>query len=88
MLNELTKDQVSLMNKTREDYLEYIFSCKNSLDREKAKMGIEWLYKFSGLKEPIVIFVDSPLGCQYAVPLLKAYWRVLFKDQVWDQVSA
>jgi len=91
-LEKLTEEQIAKMDEVKRYWLNYIFSCKNSLDREKAKISIDWLYKLAGRKEPIVIFVDSPMACQYAVVYLKELVKLcpqLFGgDQVGDQVWA
>ena len=75
-LEKLTEEQIAKMDEVKRYWLNYIFSCKNSLDREKAKISIDWLYKLAGRKEPIVIFVDSPMACQYAVVYLKEFVRL------------
>ena len=33
---------------------------------------INWLYKLSGLKKPMIIFLSSPLGIQYGANMLKS----------------
>ncbi len=74
-LEKLTPDQEIEVVNTRDFWMNYIFSCKNSINKEKAKIGINWLYKFSGKKEPVVIYVDSPIGCQLAVLYLKEFQK-------------
>ena len=88
------------MLEIKQFWLDYIFSCKNSLNREQAKIEIDWLYKLAGCDQPIVIYVDSPLGCQYAVAYLKEFAKLyphIFKksqvrsqvgSQVWSQVES
>ena len=85
-LEKLTPSQEKIMHDVKQHWLDYIFSCKNSVNREKAKISIDWLYKFCGLNSPIVIFVDSPMACQYAVIYAKAYGELLKKAQVRAQV--
>jgi hypothetical protein len=80
MLNQLDAAQVAHMEKIRQFWLDYIFSCKKSLDPEKAKASIDWLYKFCGLQSPVVVFVDSPMACQYAVAYCKAYVTLFQKN--------
>jgi hypothetical protein len=80
MLNQLNAAQVAHMGKIRQFWLDHIFSCKKSLDREKAKASIDWLYKFCGLQSPVVVFVDSPMACQYAVAYCKAYVTLFQKN--------
>jgi hypothetical protein len=93
MLNELSSEQKDLMVKVRQEWLDRIFSCTNTINREDASRGIDWMYALSKLNEPIKIFVDSPLGCQYAIWMLKALLksaqvRAQVGDQVRDQVGA
>lgn len=80
-IEKLTDEQEEKMNSVKQYWLDYIFSCKNSTDRTKAKIQIEWLYKFCKLDSPVVIFVDSPMSCQFAVQYLKA--RLKNIPQVW-----
>jgi hypothetical protein len=99
-IEKLTSDQLSSIPKIRDFWADYIFGCKNSLNRNKADIAIDWLYEFCKLNKPIKIYVDSPLGCQYAnlyikelvkLGLLKisiAQVRDQVGAQVWDQVGA
>ena len=54
------------------------------LDREAATQGAKWLYKFCKLKEPLVVFVSSPMAAQIAAGLFKNLAQV--RAQVWAQV--
>jgi hypothetical protein len=71
-LNHLTELQEKHMATVRKFWLDYILSCNNTLDRDKAKGSIEWLYQFCGFYKPIIIFLDSPMACQYAIPYISA----------------
>ena len=79
------------MHKIRQHWLEYIFSCKNSVNQEQAKIGIEWLYRLADYDKPIMIFLDSPMALQYGAHFLKQVFkensRAQVGDQVWDQVG-
>ena len=95
MINKLTQEQEELMGKVRQQWLDYIFSCNKTIDREKANISIDWLYKLSKLEKPIKIYVDSPMACQYAVLYAKEYAKILqmpsqvrsqVGSQVWSQV--
>ena len=86
MLEKLTKAQEKLMHQVREEWLSYFFSGQE-IDKDKAQKGIEWLYEFSGLKKPQVIFVDSPLAVQIAVNMLQGKKRNQVENQVWGQVG-
>src|SRR6185437_5171703 len=80
------------MLEVREYWLNYIFSCRNRLDREKASKGIEWLYKLSGFGRPVIVFVDSPMACQFAASLIKGWMndlpKILESSQVMSQVRS
>jgi len=41
------------------------------IDKEKAKEKTEWLYEFSGLEKPKIVFLESPLACQLLANSLK-----------------
>ena len=81
MLEKLNQEQEILMHATRDKYLKKFFSLPK-LNIKKAEEWIKWLYRFCNLKEPQVIFVDSPLACQYAVNMLGNQ----VGSQVWSQV--
>jgi len=85
-LESLSEEQIQKMNEVKNYWLDYIFSCKNQTNREQAKVQIEWLYKFCKKDSPIIIFVDSPMSCQFAVQYLKILFKKL--PQVGDQVGA
>jgi hypothetical protein len=96
-LQQLTIKQKEKMLSVKKFWLDRIFSCKQSIDREGANKFIEWMYSLSKIKKPLIIHVESPLACQYAVhylrsmakviPLLKQYSVAQVRDQVSDQVS-
>jgi hypothetical protein len=75
-LEKLSAGQADMMETVRKEWLDLFFSFP-TINRTRAKKAIEWLYEFSKLKKPEVIFVNSPLGAQYAVHI---------RDQVVDQV--
>jgi len=93
-LEKLTPEQELKMKEVKQHWLDYIFSCKKSLDREKAKISIDWLYKFCGLGTPIIIYVNSPMDCQYATIYVKELAKHIGKNpsqvgsQVWSQVES
>jgi hypothetical protein len=101
MIDKLTGDQMKLMATVRDEWLSLIFDCKTKVDKPKATELIKWLYTSSGLKEPEkILFVESPLGAQYACNMLKAdvdsnVWgnveiNVLSNvlSNVWDNVNS
>lgn len=87
-IEKLTSYQESQIIPHRDFWLNYIFSCKNSTDREKAKQGIEWLYKFCKKEKPMMFFVDSPYACQLAANYLKLLLNNKVRAQVRAQVGA
>jgi hypothetical protein len=92
-LTSLNQEQLTKVNDVRNYWLDYIFSCKNSIDRAKANVQIEWLYKFCKLNKPIIIYIDSPMGAQLAANYLKVLMGpdqvgAQVGAQVWDQVGA
>ena len=103
-LEKLTPEQETKMLEVKNFWLNYINSCKNNIDRPRATNAINLLYKSVGRENPIVIYVDSPMSCQYAVYYIKALFSKLpeaiksaqvwgqvrdqVRDQVWAQVGA
>ena len=80
------------MEKVRNEWLDLIFSCSKKIDKEVASEGIKWLYQSSGLKEPEILFVSSPLGIQYACNMLgdnvgANVWTNVYAN-VWTNVGA
>jgi len=70
MLKELTKEQKKIMYQVRDEWLDRIFSCKTTLNKKEATKHIKWLYKYSGLKEPMVVFLDNPYHLQIGANLV------------------
>ena len=89
-LEKLTKEQEKLMIQVRDEWLDRIFDCNTNLDKDGAEKGIEWLYELSGLKKPLIIQVESPMGCQYAAHLMKNMPKKMdsVSNSVWDSVVA
>jgi hypothetical protein len=93
-LEKLTKEQEALIPVVRDEWINKLMSCRK-LDQEACRAGIEWLYSFTKLDRPCVLFTSSPLGAQYAANMFrKAHVQVRVQvsaqvcDQVYDQVSA
>ncbi len=97
-LEKLTPEQENKMQEIKQFWTDYIFSCKNQVNIEAARIGINWMYKLAGKNEPVIIHVQSPMGCQFAVHYLKEYMKALEvvlgpnavrtdRTQVWDQVG-
>lgn len=85
-IKKLTQEQEELIPHIRQKFLDYFFSCKNSINKEAVKTGIDWLYNFCGLKSPTIIHVSSPMGCQYAAHYLKVYKKIITQD--WSQTQS
>ena len=64
MLEKLTKKQAKKMIEVRDFWKEYLFSCKNSINKDKAKQFVEFIYELSSLEKPEVLFVESPMAAQ------------------------
>lgn len=91
-INELTSEQLEKMTAVKDFWLDYLFSCKNTLNKEAAEAGITWLYKLINKEKPIILYVDSPMACQYAVSYLKYFLKdeafTQIRDEVRDKVWA
>src|SRR3990167_8497037 len=99
MLNELSKKQVELISQKRDQWLDNFFKTGDEFIVEKFHAGVDFLYEISGLKVPIKVYVDSPLGMQYACEILKNLKKskqveqqvgqqvwLQVRQQVWQQV--
>lgn len=64
MVTELTKEQEADIIPHRDFWLNYIWSCQNQTQKDKAEKLVHWLYEFCGFQKPEVIFVDSPYAAQ------------------------
>jgi hypothetical protein len=84
-IEKLTKEQEEKLIIYRDKWLNKIFKYElyNSMTEETVKIKMKELYKFCNLEEPIVLLVDSPLGCQFAANLLVSNQ---VRSQVWNQV--
>ena len=67
-IEKLTTEQIALMTTIRDEWISKLETLK--FDKQKAKEGIEWLYEFTGLKKPAILFLSSPLACQFAANIL------------------
>src|ERR1700712_193226 len=90
-INTLTPAQQELIPVIRDKWLDKLFGCNTRIDRAKATEGINWLYEFCGLQKPEIMYVDSPLACQYAYHFINSIVKAN-TDQVLaqavDQVGA
>ena len=88
-LNNLTPEQASLIPVIRNKWINKL-NKPQPFDKEKAKKAVEWLYEFSRLSKPEVLFFDSPLGVQIGLNIISkkagASVRASVRDSVWDSV--
>ena len=61
-IEKLTEDQIELMHQVKDEWLNRFFSCKTELNKEECIKGVNWMYQLAGYKNPIIIFVDSPMA--------------------------
>src|SRR3990167_7898473 len=69
MKTELSVEETKLFDEVVNYWLNVCFSPPENNDVEIEK-GVKWLYELSGLGEPLVFVVDSPLAVQYVCNLL------------------
>lgn len=88
MIKKLTDEQTNLIDEIRDEWLGRYFGLSQDLTWQKAKPHIKWLYEFCGLKEPLVIVVDSPMAAQYAANLLNSQISTQVSAQIHNQIRA
>ena len=79
------------MIETKNIWINYINSCKKEINRDEAKIGIDWIYKSIGKESPILIYLDRPMGCQIGVSFLKQILNDKLsqvESQVWSEVGS
>jgi len=88
-LEKLTKEQESKLAIYKEKWLNKIFNYElyNNNTFESIRDAMKELYKFCDLKEPIVLFLDSPMACQYAAAMMKDLKLNQVRNQVRNQVG-
>lgn len=91
-ITELTFEQEQLLPVIRNKYLDKVFKYENfnSQNFDNVSKYTKALYKMCGLKEPEVILVDSPLGCQIAanIPLENLFNdTTLTKKEINDNIN-
>jgi hypothetical protein len=80
MLESLTPEQEELMLKVRDYWKDLLFSCKHSINKEKATEFVTFIYELSSLGKPEIIFVDSPMACQKKVNEMKGNEKETFEE--------
>ena len=72
MIEKLTQEQIELQKEVRDEWID-IALYRQNFDKEELEAGVKWLYYVSNLKEPEVVYVDSPKN---------------FSDKLTDSVGA
>ena len=86
-LEKLNKKQEQLLAVKRNEWTDFALYSGDELDIDAFKKGISWAYGKTNLKDPIKVYVDSPMGLQYACQILKKIdFNKIESDQVYDQV--
>lgn len=66
MIEKLTPEQEALIPIVRDEWIKRL-SSGAAVDKEACTAGVNWLYTFSQLAVPRIIFTDSPLAAQLIV---------------------
>jgi len=85
-LTELTPEQEAMIIPHREMWLNKFYQ-NEGIDKELAIKQIKWLYNFCGQKEPVVVFMDSPLGSQMFISLVNNGEMANISANIWDNIS-
>ncbi len=70
-LEKLTKAQEDKLSQIKEKWVHAALYEGDELEVESFKKGITFIYSLSKLTDPLKVFVDSPMGLQYACQILK-----------------
>jgi hypothetical protein len=88
MIKELTQQQIDLMEKVKQKWLDKLFKLPK-LNKKKAKDFISYLYGMANYKNPKIIFLDSPLALQVACNMFsESQVRSQVRSQVESQVGS
>lgn len=82
MITELTQEHYELIDKLRNKYLNYFFKEK-TIDWQKLRTGVDFLYKMVELPSPFLVVTKSPLAAQYAAIMLVRTWGDNESDAKW-----
>ena len=63
MLQQLTEEQEALIPIVRQEWLDRFFKC-DKVSQENIHAFVDYLYNLTGIKPPVKIILDSPLGIQ------------------------
>jgi hypothetical protein len=86
MITSLTEQQIEQMPEFVKKWID-IGLCTEPIDKEMAAEGVKQSYSICGLKEPLVVFLESPYQLCYGHQVLTQVWDQV-RDQVWAQVGA
>ena len=87
MKNELTINEFLKLDVVKNEWLDKFFK-SSELDYKECINGIYWLYEFSKLEKPFILFFNSPYECQLAANYIKLIFKNLNLSQVWSQVGS
>src|SRR5688572_22508969 len=93
-LEKLTPEQEARLAPIRDAAISFALGGNDDLDVDGFHKGIDFVYSLAKIKSPIKIWVDSPLGIQFAANLIQklpikqgAQVGDQVRDQVRDQVG-
>ena len=92
MIEKLTQEQIELQKEVRDEWID-IALYRQNFDKEELEAGVKWLYYVSNLKEPEVVYVDSPknfsdkLTDSVGASVWDSVWTSV-GTSVWDSVRA
>ena len=88
MIEKLTQEQIELQKEVRDEWID-IALYRQNFDKEELEAGVKWLYYVSNLKEPEVVYVDSPknFSDKFTDSVGASVWDSV-GDSVWDSVGA
>ena len=81
MLEQLTKEQESLMISVKDKWINQLYDLKE-INVPQLTKGVEWLYSFCKMDKPQILICESILEAQILVNVLKS------RDNVRDNVGA
>ena len=71
ILKSLNPQQEVMMTTIRQKWLDKLFKISSiDIDKDKCKKGIDFIYQLSNLNPPEILYVDSPIACQYAANII------------------
>ena len=85
-LEQLSEDQMHLMDIVRSEWIDRSLGGDNSIDDQALREGINFIYGLANLKSPIIIKLASPYSVQIAANILQK--EGISGDQIRDQVVA